>query len=284
MARAEEGADLRVHGRRRRERIPAATIRSRMFEAARTFVYAQGVEISLEELSFEKVIERANVPRSSVYRLWPYKGDFVQDLLCDLAGPNWLGTAAFDDETIKKVEEVVSRNAAVLVTAEGRRQVLMEAVRVGVAQNFKALVESDEWHIFVALNASVDSAGDDESRLRVAAALQDSEMTFIDKMADFYSAMLDALGLRLRHSYTVRHLAMVGASIVEGLALRRILVQAVDEARRPPLVVDHGWSLRDILGPPLPGPDNGEDWSLAAIGFLGIVDIMTEPISGQRER
>lgn len=272
--------------RRRRQRIPADKIRKEMFEAARKLVYAQGVQISLEELSFERVIALAGVPRSSAYRLWPYKGDFVQDLLCDLAGPNWLGTAAFDQETIDAAKRVVSDHADKLRSQEGRREVLLEAVRVGVARNFRAIMESNEWHIYVALNASMGSTGDDESRLRIAAALQHSEMTFIDRMSDFYSQMLAALGLRFRNeAYTVRHLAMAGASVVEGLALRRLLVKAVDEAKRPPVVPEHGWTLGDVLDPPLPGPgdDTAEDWSLAAIAFLGIVDIMSEPAPGNEE-
>jgi AcrR family transcriptional regulator len=251
-----------------------------MFEAARRLVYAQGVQVSLEELGFEQVIELAGVSRSSAYRLWPYKGDFVQDLLCDLAGPSWLGTAAFDQETIDLAANIVMSNSEKLSTPEGRRQVMLHAVRDAVAQNFKAIIESQEWHIYVALNASVRTAGDDESRLRIAAALQNSEMTFVDRMADFYSGMLDVLGLRFRSdAYTVRHLAVAGAAVVEGLALRRLITVAVDTAKRPPYVPDHGWSLAELLTTNLPYPEasDAQPWSLAALAFLGIVDTLTEP-------
>ena len=255
-----------------------------MFEAARQLVYALGVQVSLEELSFEQVIELAGVSRSSAYRLWPYKGDFVQDLLCDLAGPNWLGTAAFDQETIDLAANIVMSNGDKLDSPEGRRQVLLDAVREGVAQNFKAIVESREWHIYVALNASIRTAGDDESRLRIAAALQHSEMTFVDRMADFYSGMLKVLGLRFRNdSYTVQHMAVAGAAVVEGLALRRLITTAVDGAKRPPYVPDHGWSLGDLLTANLPGPgeSDAQHWSLAALAFLGIVDALTEPVGSE---
>lgn len=258
-----------------------------MFDAARQLVYAQGVQVSLEELSLEQVIELAGVSRSSVYRLWPYKGDFVQDLLCDLAGPSWLGTAAFDQDTVDLAANIVMGNADKLSSPEGRRQVLLDAVREAVAQNFKAIVESQEWHIYVALNASIRTAGDDESRLRIAAALQHSEMTFVDRMADFYAGMLEVLGLRFRNdSYTTRHMAVAGAAVVEGLALRRLVTMTVDGAKRPPYVPDHGWSLGDLLAANLAGPggSDAQPWSLAALAFLGIVDALTEPAgSGEGE-
>jgi AcrR family transcriptional regulator len=266
-------------GRRRRQRIPADQIRVQMFSAARDLVFAQGFSISLEELSFEEVIRKAGISRSSAYRLWPYKGDFVQDLLCDLAGPNWLGTAAFDQETIELASNVIFSKADQLKTPEGRRAALLEAVRVGVAQNLKAIAASKEWHIFVALNASAGAAGNDESRLRVVAELQHSEMTFIDKMTEFYNAMLDALGLEMRNGYTVQQFAMAGAAVVEGLSLRRLIVTAAETAARPPLIPEHSWVLSDQLNAPVSSPDplNDNEWSLAAVSFLGIMDAMTRP-------
>lgn len=289
--------------RRRRQRLPAHQIRSAMFTAARELVYVHGVQISLEELSFEQVITRAGVPRSSAYRLWPYKGDFVDDLLRELAGPSWLGAAAYDQQTIDLTQEIVRRCAGELVTAEGRRRVMLQAVRLAVQRNYTALVESEQWHIYAALNATVGSEALGERRSEVAAALQHSEMTFIDRMADFYTSLLTTFGMRFRDpSCTVRHLAMAGAAVVEGLALRRMLVRAVDRIQQPPVVPEHGWTLREVLDTSFPGPDRGaspgrssepdsgqgdrggsrqeeeQGWSLAALAFMGIVQAMCEPV------
>jgi hypothetical protein len=147
-------------------------------------------------------------------------------------------------------------------------------------QNFQAISASNEWHIYVALNAAVGSAGNDEGRLRIAAALKHSEMTFNDRMSDFYADMLQALGLELREGYTVRHVAMAGAAVVEGLALRCLLNNAVEQAQRPPLVPDHGWAFASVLGEPVPAPEGADPdqaWSLPAVAFLGVLDIMTQP-------
>lgn len=268
---------------RRRLRIPAEEIRQRMFRSAQQMVYDQGVQIGLEELSFEKVIEGAGVSRSSAYRLWPYKGDFVEDLLCYLAGPTMLGNSAFDQDTIELVRSIVANSKADLNDPLEQRRVLLQAVREGVAQSFKAVTESREWYIYVALNASVKSAGSNESRVRIAAALLESQMNLIDKFAELYRQMLTATGTRMRNeAYTVRHIAVAGAAIVEGLALRQILAMAVDGANQPPSMPDHNWSLASLINDYLPGPsaDGGtsDDWSLPALAFMGIIDAFGEAI------
>jgi AcrR family transcriptional regulator len=268
---------------RRRQRIPAEQIKQRMFRSAQQMVYDQGVRIGLEELSFERVIEEAGVSRSSAYRLWPYKDDFVEELLCYLAGPTMLGSSGFDKDTIELVRSIVADGQANLRDPREQRRVLLRAVREGVTQSFRAITESREWYIYVALSASVKSAGNDESRLRIAAALLESQMNLIDKFADLYQQMLTVTGMRFRNqAYTVRHLAVAGAAIVEGLALRQILTMAVYGARRPPSMADRDWSLASLINDDLPGPsaDGGLSggWSLPALAFMGLVDAFGEAI------
>ncbi len=106
-------------------------------------------------------------------------------------------------------------------------------------------------------------------------------MIFIDEMAEFYGHVMARLGLRFKHAaYTPRHLAVAGAGLVSGIALRRVLAQAgthPPEADAPPLL---DWSLYDLVEGRLPGPGVGQDvhdWSVAGLAFLGIVDAFTEP-------
>jgi AcrR family transcriptional regulator len=252
-----------------------------MLAAARELVFASGVTISLEDLSFEEVIQHAGVPRSSVYRIWPYKGDFVDDLLCHMAGPNWFGTAAFDQETLDLAATVVADHQDMLATPEGRRAVLLEAVRQAALQNFRAIVDSQEWHIYVALVATARSTHDDEARERIEKALGASEEAFITKMAEFYEAMGQVLGRRLRKpEYSYHHVASAGAALVEGLALRQVLAQTLKSAPDNRKPHDRGFSLNELLNSPLPGPGiDGKpaDWSLPALAFMAIVDSFTEP-------
>ncbi len=269
--------------RRRRPRLAEHDLRQDMYRAAQQLVYQMGVTISLEDLGFEDVIRMAGVPRSSAYRIWPYKGDFVGDLLTYLAGPNWLGTAAFDEQTVLDAESIVAENAHRLVDAGGRRAVLEETVRRAVAQNFSAIVESKEWHIYVALVATVQTTRDDNARANVTAALVNSEVHFVRRMSEFYERMMQILGIRLQHPLGVDHMATAGAALVEGLALRKILLESAAALPEGNLTDDQRGNterLRSYLDVVIvrPGLD-GEpaDWSLPALAFLGILDALREP-------
>ena len=255
---------------RRRKRLTAADIRDRMLAAAREIVSRAGVTVRVEELSLEQVIQHARVPRSSVYRIWPYKEDFVNDLLCHLAGPDWLGGTVFDEQTIETVTRVVADNRHRLGTASGRRAVLREAVRQGVRRNLLAVTESRERRIFTALAATARS-GD-----AIRAELERTEVSLIGRMSEFYREVTSTLGLRPRRpEYTYRHMALAGAALVEGFALRARIVQ---DAEQDP--DDPQWTLGRLIGEPLPGPGlDGEpvDWSPAAVAFLGLIDTFLEP-------
>ena len=134
-----------------------------MLTTARDLVLAFGVTVSLEDLSLEDVIRHAGVPRSSVYRIWPYKGDFVDDLLCHMAGPDWFGAAAFDQDTIDLALKVAADHEQMLGTPGGRRAVVLEAARQAVLRYFRAIVTSREWQIYIALVATAGSARDDQA-------------------------------------------------------------------------------------------------------------------------
>jgi hypothetical protein len=65
-------------------------------------------------------------------------------------------------------------------------------------------------------------------------------------------------GARTIPSYET--LAAVGASVVEGLALRQVLVP---EVVNKPIIIE--------------GPDGPEEWHLAALGFFGVLEQSIEP-------
>ena len=70
----------------RPERVPAEEVRQRMLDAGRELAIEAGAALTIEHLRLEEVIQRARVPRSSVYRLWAYRDEYIDDLLCYLAG------------------------------------------------------------------------------------------------------------------------------------------------------------------------------------------------------
>jgi AcrR family transcriptional regulator len=233
-------------------------IRRRVLEAARELVVeAGGLSVSLESLTFESVVSRADVPRTSAYRVWPTKDSFYVDLLCDLGGPNWQGSASFDAETIQAARNLIANRLEDLSTPKGRREVLEETVRLCVRQNFEAVTDSPQWRTSVALTATLLSSTS-EVRDRVQAALNASETAFIVTMTEFYADVALILGLKLRpHIDSVERLATMGAAVIEGLALRVSL---------NPRVVE------------LPILRDGKEWHVAAIGFLALIDACFEPL------
>lgn len=172
----------------------------------------------------------------------------------------WEGTAAFDEETIEVVRAVVYQRQAELDTPEGRRAVLREAVRQGAQRNFVAVLTSPHWRTYVALNATVNSIPDPDTKAELHATLCEAEKDFIAKMVVFYKGMGSVLGMRPRAPLRYEHFAAAGAAIIERLVLRHAL--------NPELVVEN----LDV-----PGPDGEpEPWCLAALGFLGITESMLE--------
>lgn len=264
---------------RRRPRLAAEEVRERMFAAAKEIIRSDGVLISLEEIRLDDVIYHAGVPRSRAYRVWPYKGDFVNDLLMHLAGPEWMGTAGFDPETLLVATEVVLEHWDRLATPEGRRAVVCETVRLAIRRNITAIMQTVQWETYVALAATARGSSNDESRPQLNAALQRTEVLLIGLMSEFYAAMFDAVGLQLRNEgLTYGHLAVAGAAVVDGIALRNNLAAANSgHENREEL----GRSLEALLENPVPGPgiDGGKaDWTIAAWAYLGILDAATEPI------
>jgi AcrR family transcriptional regulator len=269
------------------QRMPAAEVLQRMLAAGREMVDEQGVQVSLEDLTYDKVIERAGVPRSSAYHMWRTKSEYLRDLILHLAESARRATEADAQRTINTVRDLVMKNITKLGDPDERRRVLLEGVRTGVRQSFETIVDSNEWYIYLALTAGARSAGNDQNRLKIAGALLEGQKKLIEYFADLYGQMLGVLKYRPRNdAYTVRHLAVAGAAIVEGLAMRHFLPRAIDRADEPPPVEDRGWTLASLFENGLPGPSpkgdiTGDGWSLAAIAYLGIVDALFEPIPPQ---
>jgi AcrR family transcriptional regulator len=222
-------------------------------------------------LRLEEVIQRARVPRSSVYRLWPYKDDYIDDLLCYLAGPgSWFrGGQLFDPETFTIVRQVIEDNAALLRTAGGRRSVLCEGTRLAVARNYQALSESPAWRLHVALLATLGSTRSSEARRKIAAALEEGQLASRKSLVALFEYLRGAIGLRERDpARTIGHMVLAGGIMIQSFALRGL--QTAAAAGDPEAAV-----VDDLLNQPVPGPGldgRPAPWSLAAYSYLALID------------
>jgi AcrR family transcriptional regulator len=260
----------------RPERVPAEVVRQRMLDAGRDLAMEAGAALTIEHLRLEEVIQRARVPRSSVYRLWPYKESYIEDLLVYLAGAgNWFNDRpVFDVETINVLMAVLDDNKELLASLAGRRALLCEIVRVALSRNYEALTESVAWRLHMALAATLGSTGSGEARTKIAAALEAAQRMSRDSLVAVFGFAAQVIGLRLRDpDVTPEHVQLAGGLLVQAMALRNVQVQAAVTESAEAAHVDA------LLNTPLPGPGlDGQpaEWSLTAFAYLGVLDAFTE--------
>lgn len=272
-------------GRKPKTEEEIEQIKEAMYAAARELLSKEvGLTVSLEELSMERVISDARVPRSAAYKIWKYKDEFSADFLVHLAGPDWAGTAAFDGETLRLASGVVLTHWDELDDEAGRRRVLAECVRIAVARNLEAIRESDQWAAYMALSATANglSVRTGPKSAELLAALVSAETQFLDSMENFYLAMAAALGLQTRGDLTFRHIAAAGASIAEGLAVRSLLARTGATTE----MAEAADALGELVHAEHAYPDGTQEgtWSLAAIAYMGMLDAMLEPIPGWKKQ
>lgn len=252
-----------------------------MLQAGCELVLESGLDVSLEMLSLEELIQVARVPRSAVYRQWPYKDAFADELLCYVAGPrgHLRGTDAFDQETIDVIRKTIADNRHLIGAASGRRALLCEVVRLGAGQNFRAQL-SLQMRMHTALMAAVGSSKNLQARSNIAAAMEETEARARNTMTDLIRYVMTALGLRMRDSTsTVEQLQVAGAALIQGLAMRHDVAEAAADQWRD--THEAGVRLPDqitdtpILRPGLDGQPT--EWTLAAVAYLGVVDSFVEP-------
>jgi hypothetical protein len=259
----------------RAERVPAEEVRQRMLDAGRELAIEAGAALTIEHLRLEEVIQRARVPRSSVYRLWSYRDEYIDDLLCYLAGAGSLfgSRPVFDPETFSVASQVLAGNRHLLATPIGRRALMREVVRVTTKRNYQALTESAPWRLHMALIATLGSTRSGEARRQIAAALEEAQLRSRESMVALFGYLMTEIGLRLRDpAWTAEHLQLTGGLLVQALALRNLQVQAADGAHEAAAV-------DALLNGPLPGPGlNGEtaEWTLVGHAYMGLVDGFVE--------
>ena len=255
-----------------------------MLDAGRELANEAGAALTIEHLRLEEVIQRARVPRSSAYRLWPYREDYIDDLLCHLAGGgSWFSDRpVLDPQTFADVTRILTENGQLLGTLEGRRALLCEITRVTVTRNYIGLTQSTPWRLHMALVATLGSTRTGDARKRIAAALEDSQRRSREMMVAVLVQLAGLVGLRLRDpAYTLDHLALAGGLLVQCLALRNVQIQAATGAPEGPGLASASDTARvdGLLNDPIPGPGlNGEPagWTLAAFAYLGVVDAFME--------
>lgn len=237
----------------------ASPVARALFGAARDIVERHGLlRVSLDGLSLDVVAEEAGVPRSSAYRAFGSSAAFKIALLEAMAGADWHG-GIFDPDTLQIARRSIAANLAELRDPRRRRALLVEIISAAVSHNFAVTNESARWRTFVTLAASSLSLPPEDQE-RVFAQLRATERGLTDAMQEFYEQVTAVLGVRLREGVpSWRVLRTLGAAVVEGLALRHLVVPE---------------DVAVTIGSPA-GTATAEN--LAAHGFLAVLDSISEP-------
>lgn len=232
-----------------------------MLETALDVVRAEGVRLELANLNLESVIRAADVPRSTVFRIWPDRTAFLVELLTTVfqAAPE-PGTL-YDAETAAIVMRVAAADPARMRTPEGRLSAMREAGRQAMVRNLEALVASLPWRVARAVVGLTISDADPELE-PLRESLREIEERFLLIMAKGYEDFAAAFGRRLRPGVTGRDIAIAAAATTEGLAERLLLVpREITEPRH----VDFGGEQAE--------------WTLAGLAITAIFEGLTEPVA-----
>ncbi len=243
----------------RRSRLSDQQTADRMISAATGMIQESGLTVSLEHISVEEVIRRADVSRTSAYRRWPHRGDFFADLLRALARDPVLRIGS--EERQSELSATLEAHLDWLETADGRARLYREAVRIGGSADLRMLATSNLWRSYIALQAAVLSAPDDAFRAELTAHLAASERQTHERLARNYAMLATLFGFRLRADARIGFddIAVLCSSLMNGVAIK---AQS-----------DAGLLSRTAGAPGLPS----EQWTLPAIGCYAIQLQYLEP-------
>jgi hypothetical protein len=158
-------------------------------------ISALGLTVSLEHLSFEGIIQDANVSRSSAYRRWPYKDLFFADLLLELARSTDLG----DDGNPLLVDalQMAAQRRNNLRTDAGRRGLVVDMLHRALQLDVEAVYSAPRWRTYIALNATFAGLPDGDLRSRIGDALKATERRFTAQRAAVLARVVPLMGYRL---------------------------------------------------------------------------------------
>lgn len=237
-----------------------------MLAAAVERVQAEGLLLDYANLGMEDLIRVAGVPRSTVFRIWPDRVAFVSDVVRALfeADPGF--DAGFDGETLQVLQAAIAQGDETAGGGRDRDAVLRQAVRLAVTHNIVAVERSLAYRAYRTMSAALMSGDSVPGGEEVRALLVEIESRYLERMAAAYRALNDALGLRMRPGLDARDLAVAVMATIDGMS---------DHRRIAPSQMDAPLSVAV-------GPEEAEEWHVAALAVYGVYTMFTEPVDTSR--
>jgi len=231
-----------------------------MLETALSMVSESGLTVSLDHLSLETVIARAEVSRASAYRRWPFKDLFLADLLVAVAQDTEL--SAEPPGLVRELTALIE--ATDLSDAQSRRDLLVEALRISSEAEFERLRTSPRWRTYLALSATITGLPEGRIRDTAAAAVHDAERRFASRREGVYRHLAQMIGYRPRRDMDPS-VCFELMSHTSGAAMTGFIVKSLVT------VPDRSFEIAPF------GAGGSAQWSIPVYGLTAIFDAFLEP-------
>ncbi|GAB3709548.1 hypothetical protein GCM10028815_23900 [Mariniluteicoccus flavus] len=171
------------------------SVAERMLDVAVAQIEAEGMAVGLDQVRMERVIEAAGVSRATAYRRWSNRDAFVADVLVET-----VRRTSLIPETEQEVGQLVALVAArrgELHTRQGRRDLVVEALRISIDLDVRRIMASPRWRTYHSLSATYPSLPAGRVRDAVGGALIETERAFCERRAGIYANLAGLVGYRL---------------------------------------------------------------------------------------
>lgn len=179
----------------RRPRLTDAETAERVLAAAVGRLESEGITVSFDRLGMERAIADAGVSRASAYRRWPTRQDFLVDVL--VAAVTKIPPEAETEDEIRVLSELVASRRDDLASPQGRRDLVVEALRLLADLDIRRLLASRRWQNHLALAATHRGLPEGPLKASVGRAIAEAEERMLGRRAEAYSHLPRLLGYRL---------------------------------------------------------------------------------------
>lgn len=236
--------------------------RDRLIAVAVERIRRDGMTVGLDHLSLEGVIADSGVSRATAYRHWPNKADFLREVLVETVRTTRLVGETPTD--LADLTRLLQEAGDGLRTAQGRRDLVVEALRRTAQADVDRMRASPQWQTYLAITATCRGLPPGPLRDDVRAALAQAEAGFVEHRAQVYARLPGLLGYRLVAPLTAPEGFTIMAS-ASGAMMTGLLVTAAAGPDPAPIRLAPFGSSRPA------------DWTLPALHLVGVLLAHLEP-------
>lgn len=234
-----------------------------MLDVAVARIQREGMRVALDNVAMEEVIAEAGVSRATAYRRWPTRDAFLTDVLVETVRRTALMPETAED--VARLDAVIDVRPKTLVSAQARRDLVVEALRISGDLDIRRVLASPSWRTYFSLSAShLGLAGG--VRDEVGAALAQAAREFDARRAEIYASLAELLGYRLTDAAAdedgYRQLAEAAGAMMTGIITRALVDPAWLDRREE----------RTLFGASRSAP-----WSSPERHLVGVVLAALEP-------